>query len=82
VAEGNVGMTISAFAEEHRQMDDWLRVPVRRAYREQKRLEAGERQAAFDAEVAKVAYEQNCEPETARDIVRGRRRFEHRRAAR
>ncbi|MCW2901852.1 MAG: hypothetical protein JWO67_4117, partial [Streptosporangiaceae bacterium] len=47
-----------------------------------RRGEAEERQAAFDAEVAKVAREQNCLPETARDVVRARRRVELRRAAR
>lgn len=75
-------MTISAFARGHRQMDDWLRVPVRVAYRERRRAEAEERQAAFDADVARVAREQNVDVLTARDVVRARRRFEHRRAER
>lgn len=49
---GGDGMTISDFANEHRQMDDWLHVPVRRAYREQKRREAENRQATYAALVA------------------------------
>jgi hypothetical protein len=71
-------MTISAFADQHRQNDTWQHAPVRRAYRERKRHEAEARQVAFDADVARVMREQNCSETTARDVVRARRRFDHR----
>lgn len=73
-------MTISAFVREDHSGTSWASssTPKRRLYREAKRLEAQERQAAFDAEVARTAGEQNCLLEVARDVVRSRRRFEHR----
>jgi hypothetical protein len=75
-------VTISSFATEHRQMQDWTHVSVRRAYREHKRHEAEVRQAAFDAEVAKVMREQNCGPVDARHVVNARRHHEQRLSAR
>lgn len=77
-------MTISTFVREDHSRTSWenFHTSARRLYRERQRLAAQERQAAFDAEVDKVAREQNCQPETARDVVRGRRRFEHRRGER
>jgi len=41
-----------------------------RRHREKKRLEAQERQAAFDANVARIAAEQNVTPRTAREVAR------------
>lgn len=78
-------MTISEFAQANGYADDgWSGwgTPTRRRYRARQRLAAQERQAAFDADVARVAREQNVSVETARDVVMARRRFEQRRDAR
>lgn len=71
-------MTISTFANQHQQNVNWGHVAVRRAYRERKRIEAQDRQARFDSEVAKVQREQNCGPRDARYVVNARRRHERR----
>lgn len=76
-------MTISRFISEAPPESSWTSwgTPKRRLYRAWKQLEAAERQERFDAEVAQVAREQNCEEVTARYVLNARRRFEHRRGA-
>lgn len=78
-------MTISDFANAQRyDTDGWSGHgrPTRQQYREKKRHEAEERQAAFDREVRDVAQQQNCHPNDARYVVNVHRRLEHRLASR
>jgi len=42
---------------------------------EVKRLEAKDRQASFEADVVRIAFEQNISPERARKIAARSRRF-------
>lgn len=57
-----------------------------RRHRDIKRAEAEQRQAAFDRDAARVAREQNVEPDTARRAAASSRRMDrhlaHRRAVR
>lgn len=75
-------MTISAFANQVKAAGLDGYGSIRAQYRDRKFQAAEERQAAFDAEVAKVAREQNCHPKDARHVVNARRRHEHRLAQR
>lgn len=56
------------------------------AHRDIKRAEAGQRQAAFDRDAARIAREENVEPDTARRVAASTRRLDrrlaHRRAVR
>jgi hypothetical protein len=77
-------MTISEFHRDYRAYDGtWAHLgTVRQQYREQKRLEAEERQEAFDAEVVRAARDHNISDREARRVVRERNRFEYRRSHR
>jgi hypothetical protein len=71
-------MTISTFANQLEPAGLNGHLSARAAYRQHLRDQAEQRQAGFDTEVRQVARDHNCEPETARDVVRARRHHEHR----
>lgn len=55
---------------------------VARAYREHKREEARERDADHAEDVERTARDHNVDTDTARDVVRARKRMLHKRAER
>ncbi len=79
-------MTISAFAQltgvDPYPKGDRKNKGVAAAYRDWKREEAVQRQQAHIEDVAKTARDHNIDIETARDVVRGRKKMLYKRALR